>query len=474
MEQLSPIDSSFVLMERPRTPFHFTMVHVYDRSTCPGDPPTFEDIVEAVRVALPVAPAFRRKIVRVPLDLDYPYWVEDADFDLEFHMRHLALPRPGTWKQLQTQVARLVSRPLDLARPPWEMTVIDGLDSVEGVPAGAFATVLKIHHAAIDGVAGVELLNALHQASPDAPIERPRDRWKPEPVPVTAELLARAGFHSVTRPLAIARLLLRNVSTLAGAALEGLRGGDEDDDELVAPKTRFNGRVSAHRVFDDARCSLEELKRVRQAVEGATINDACIAIVAEALRRYLSAKGELPEEPLVTFVPISTRTPDQVRRGGNQVAMARVSMHSDLTDPIARLAAISRETRRMKAVQQGVVMPVLLEVVDNLPGALVGVAMRALPLAATTAYTNTMVTNVPGPTRPWYLLGAEAVLNTGCPPLSDGAGLLHSVSSYDGSVLFSFTACRELLPDPDFYRDCLGASIEEFIKAAGARTGAVD
>ena len=123
----------------PRTPFHVTMVNIYDTTTCPGPPPTFEDIVEAVRVSLPAAPSFRRRIVRVPLDLDYPYWVEDADFDLEFHMRHIALPRPGNWEQFRAQVARLVSRPLDLTRPPWEMTVIDGVDEVEGLPRGCFA-----------------------------------------------------------------------------------------------------------------------------------------------------------------------------------------------------------------------------------------------------------------------------------------------------------------------------------------------
>jgi WS/DGAT/MGAT family acyltransferase len=466
MQQLSPIDSAFVLLEKPRTPFHVTMVNLYDRSTCPGDPPTFEDIIEAVRLSLPVAPTFRRKIVRVPLDLDYPYWVEDEDFDLEFHMRHLALPSPGNWEQFRAQVARLVSRPLDLTRPPWEMTVIDGLDSIEGVAPGGFATVLKIHHSAIDGVAGVELITALHQDSPHEKPQKVLDRWKPESVPSNLELLQKAGWHSITRPVAIAQLLLQNATTLAGAAFEDLRSDDEDD-EIVVPKTRLNAPVSAHRVFDDARCTLSDLKRVRRKVEGATINDVCLTIIAEAMRRYLDAKDELPEEPLITAVPISTRTPEQAKAGGNQIAVTRVSMHTDIAEPLARLAAIAEETREKKAVQEGVVMPVLLDVVQNLPGAILGAAMRALPLAGTLLFTNTMVTNVPGPIEPLYFLGAKAVMNTGCPPLMDGAGVLHSVCSYNGNFLISFTACRDLMPDADFYRDCLRTAVEEVIKAAG-------
>jgi WS/DGAT/MGAT family acyltransferase len=467
VRQLSPIDSAFVLLEKPRTPFHVTMVNLYDRSTCPGDPPTFDDMVEAVRVSLPVAPTFRRKIVRVPLDLDYPYWVEDEDFDLEFHMRHVALPSPGHWEQFRAQVARLVSRPLDLTRPPWEMTVIDGLDSIEGIAPGGFATVLKIHHSAIDGIAGVELLSALHQQSPHEKPKALPDRWQPEKVPSNLELMQKAGWHSITRPVAIAQLLLQNASALAGAAFEELRSDDDDDDEIVVPKTRLNVAVSAHRIFDDARCTLEDLKRVRRRVEGATINDVCLTIIAEALRRYLDAKGELPEQSLITVVPISTRTPEQAKEGGNQISVTRVSMHTDIADPLARLAAIAKETRKKKAVQDGVVMPVLLDVVQNLPGAIVGAAMRALPLAGSLLFSNTMVTNVPGPVEPLYFLGAKAVMNTGCPPLMDGAGLLHSVCSYNGNFLLSFTACRDLMPDADFYRDCLRTAVKEVIEAAG-------
>lgn len=464
MRQLSPIDAAFVLLEQPRTPYHVTMVNIYDPSTCPGGSPTFDDIVEVVRVSLPAAPTFRRRIVRVPLDLDYPYWIEDENFNLEYHMRHLALPKPGDWKQFRAQVARLVGRPLDLTRPPWELTVIEGLDGIEGLPAGCFANVLKVHHSAIDGVAGVELFTALHQLEPHHEPAKIEDQWKPEAVPGNRRLLQSAGLHAVTRPVAVAQLLLSNASALARAAFDELRADDEDDDVEV-PKTRLNAPVSAHRVWDDVRCSLDDLKRARRAVEGATINDVCLAIVSGAMRRYLEAKRDLPEQSLITVVPISTRTPEQAKAGGNQISVTRVSLHTDLAEPLERLAAIAEETREKKAVQNGVVMPVLLEAVQNLPGALVGVAMRALPLVGTPSVTNTMVTNVPGPAVPYYFLGARCVRVTGSMPLMDGGGVLHSVCSYNGDFVFTFTACRDLLPDSDFYRDCLRAAVQEVVTA---------
>jgi diacylglycerol O-acyltransferase len=470
MYQLNPLDTAFLLAENTKTPTHVTMISIYDPATCPGKPPTFEDIVEAVRVGLPVAPTFRRKIVRVPLDLDYPYWVEDEDFDLDYHMRHMGLPKPGTWKQFRAQASRLVSRPLDMTRPPWEMTVIEGLDNIEGLPSGCFATVLKIHHCAIDGQSGLAMVSALHQNSPGAKPKKIKDTWKPEPVPGNRELMGRAWINGFRRPLAIARLLLANSSTLVRAAFDEMRS-DEDkvkDSDRVVPQMSFNAPVTAQRIFDDVTCSLADLKLVRKAVDGVTINDVCLTIVAEGLRRYLVAKGELPVESLVTSVPISTRTPEQAE-GGNQLSATIIALRTDIADPMERLAAIAQETRQKKAVQSGVVMSVLLDVVQNLPGALVGTAMRAFPLMLSTAkvFCNTMVTNVPGPMEPLYLLGAEMKYSTGCPPLFDGNGLLHSVSSYNGEFLFSFTTCPELMPDVDFYRECLDTAVKEVIKAAG-------
>ncbi len=468
MQQLAMADSAFVFMETPRTPAHLNMVNIYDPSTAPDGPPSFAEICAAIESQLPSAPPFRRKLVRVPFDLDYPYWVEDADFDLEFHMRHIALPAPGDWGQFRTQVGRLVSRPLDLARPPWEMTVIEGLDAVEDFPPGCFATVLKVHHAAIDGQSGVQLISAIHTTEPEATPEVPRDPWRPEATPNTLSLLQRAGLHSITRPAGLARLLAENGRA---AVAELFDRGDADSESVDAdgavPRTRLNGSVSSHRVWDEVRCPLDDLKRVRRVVPGATINDVCLTVVAESMRRYLDATGELPDQSLVAMAPISTRTPDQAASGGNQISMMRPSLHTDIIDPIERLAAIARETSAKKAAQNGVVMPLLLDVVEQLPGALMGVMSRAVVRSpANPVLANTIVTNVPGSPVPLYFLGAKIVRSTGAVPLMDGVGLFHCVSSFCGEFVFMFTACPELLPDIEFYRACLQNAILELVKAA--------
>jgi len=465
MQQLSFIDNAFLLAENPRTPNHLCMVDVYDPSTAPYGPPTFEQILAKVQECLPVAPSLRRRAVNVPLDLDRAYWVEDPDFDLEFHVRHLALPRPGDWHQLCTQVARLHARPLDLSRPPWEMTVIDGLDSLASLPPGCFATVLKVHHAAIDGVSGVELLTAIHDLEPDQPKHLPADSWRPEVVPSAQWLVQQAMAHAVLNPINSARFVLANAPPLGRDLVRMVRRRSAP---LRVVRTRFNQRVSAHRVFDEVRCPLGDLKRAKAAVPGATLNDVCLSIIGGAMHQYLDSVGEPPSEPLITLVPVSTRTPEQAGAGGNQVSMMRVSMHTDIADPVARLDAIRRETADKKAAQQGVAIPVLLDIARSLPGALIGTTMRNMSSFSDRApvMANTIVTNVPGSPVPLYFLGSKAVRVTGCVPLTDGIGLFHCVSSYCGEFAFMVTADRDMLPDPAPYMRCLQDAIEQQARAA--------
>lgn len=465
------LDNSFLLIESPRTPNHLCMAQIYDPSTRPQGPMGFDEILETFRESLPYAPSFRRKLVRVPLELDNPYWVEDPDFDLEFHVRHIALPKPGDWRQFCIQVARLHARPIDLSRPPWEATVIDGLDGIEGIPAGSFAIIIKVHHAAIDGVSGVDLLNAMHDGGrgrdgDGAPAPK---AWKPEAVPSPWELLQRAAVHSVTRPIAT----LRTAASFGPPMLRTLpRSLRNRSARLRVPRTRFNQRISAHRVFDEVRCPLGDMKEIKQLVPGATINDVCLSVIGGAMRAYLAAKDELPVESLVTMIPISTRTPDQAGAGGNQVSMMRTSLHTDIADPIERLAAVHDSTKARKAAQEGVAAARLLDVAQVVPGALIGAAVRAVSTISRDGplTSNTIVTNVPGAREPLYLHGAKLVRSTGCVPLVDGTGLFHCVSSYVDTFTFMITADRELLPDPGFYIECLQRSLDDHLAAAATAT----
>jgi WS/DGAT/MGAT family acyltransferase len=465
VKQLSLIDTTMLATETPRTPNHLCMVDVYDPSTAPHGAPSFDDVLAKLERCLPLVPSLRQKLVHVPLELDRPYWVDDPDFDLEFHVRHLALPKPGDWRQFRTQVARLQSRPIDLSRPPWEMTLIDGLDNVAGQPPGCFATVLKVHHSAIDGQSGVELLNVMHELTADATERVVVDDWDPEDTPTGGDLLRRAGISAIENPIQALRSVAGNVAPLARELATSVRRRPARGPKVM--RTHFNQRVSAHRTWEEARCPLSDMKRIKNHVPGASINDVCLSVVAGSMRSYLTEIGEPPTESLVTLVPVSTRTPDQAGVGGNQISGMRVSLHSDIDDPLLRVAAISAETATKKAAQNGVAMPLLLDVAQALPGALVGAAVRGAgalggrgPVQA-----NTIVTNVPGSPVPLYFLGCELVRSTGCVPLTDGMGLFHCVSSYAGSFVFMFTADRDLMPDPEPYRDHIDASIAEHLAA---------
>jgi diacylglycerol O-acyltransferase / wax synthase len=462
VQQLSFMDQAFLLGEAPRVPGHFAPVLIYDPATAPGGTVTFEDILESIRARLPLDRTFRRKLARVPMGLDHAYWIEDPDFDLEFHVRQTALPGPGDWRQFCNLVARLHARPLDMTRPLWELTVIEGIESVDGLPKGAFALVLKVHHAAIDGASGVQMISVIHEDSADAGTTSVADDWRPEQPPSAAWMLGRAAVNTVRRPVEAARAVGGRTGVV-GEAARVLTHRPRMPQRL--PRTRFNGKLTPHRVFDAFRFPIEDLKRIKARVEGATINDAALAMVAGGLRSYLQEKGELPEEALVAAVPVSTRTPEQAADGGNAISMLRASLHTDVADPITRLTAIRDSTRTSKEAQKGVGAAVLQDVAQAVPGALMGIGMRAMAALPVDGpiLAHTGVTNVPGPREPLYFCGAQLEWFTGCSPLWDGLTLMHSIGSYREDFSVQITADRAAMPDPDVYLDHLRAALAELV-----------
>ena len=211
MKQLSPTDGWQLFLETPNAPNQVAALGIYDPSTALSGRVTFKDVLRHVERRLYLAPPFRRTLVKVPLGLDEPYWIEDARFDLEYHVRHSALPRPGSWRQLAAQAARLHSQPLDLSRPPWEIYMIEGVDGIDGVPSGSFAVLIKLHHAAIDGIAGNQLITAIHDHSPELDETEFDDPWQPEAVPSDWQLLALAGLHNLLLPVRIGRVIARHI-----------------------------------------------------------------------------------------------------------------------------------------------------------------------------------------------------------------------------------------------------------------------
>jgi diacylglycerol O-acyltransferase len=464
MQQLGGLDAIFLYLERAHAPNHISTVAIYDSSTAPGGKVTFKMILANIERRLHLAGSFRQKAVRVPLDLDRPYWIEDSEFDLEFHVRHSALPKPGDWRQLCIQAARLHSRALDQSRPLWEAHVIEGLNEVDGVPEGAYAILWKVHHAAIDGVAGAEMLTAIHDLTPDAVPPASARSWVPEREPAAWSLLARAARNHAANPVRLARVLGQTVPALRHLPLK-LRLPSAS-----VPRTRFNGRVTAHRTFEARRFGLDDVKRMRSAVPGATVNDCALAMVGGGLRRFLLEKGELPAESLVAVVPISVRGKADTGAAGNRLSMMTATLGTDLADPVARLAVIAAATKQSKELSEAIGARALTEYSQFIPGGLVGLAGRGLGLLADSGrggmLCNTVVTNVPGPPFALYSGAARLSAMYGLGPVLDGVGLMHIIGSYCGAMTVSVTACREMLPDPASYADCLDESFREQLKAS--------
>lgn len=472
MQQLSGLDATFINMETRNAPTHIGSLIVYDQSTAPEGRVSFKGILANIESRLHLARCFRQKIVRVPFGFDHPYWIEDADFDLEFHVRHIALPKPGDWRQLCIQAARLHARPLDMEKPLWEMYVIEGLDQVEGLPPGCFAIMTKVHHAAIDGVSGIEMQAAVHDLEPDGRPAPPDAPWVAEPEPSVLELALRSTVNNVQQPLRFARILGEVAPPAIRALLDRPQDTDDEDVPLEVPRTRFNGRVSPHRVFEASSFSLADVKQIRKRVEGATVNDVILAVVGGGLRKYLEHHLELPIDTLSAFAPISTRTPDQAGAAGNQVSGMICALHTDEADPIRRLQRVYRTTTSSKEMTAAVGARTMTDVTQTMPGALAGLAGR---LVARTGLMSRMrpiahcvVTNVPGPQVPMYFTGAKMVGSFGLGLPMEGIGLFHAVMSYNGAITVSVTACRDQMPDPSFYAECIEASFRELREAAVA------
>ena len=468
MQQLSGLDATFINLETPNAPTHVGGVAIYDQSTAPGGQVTFKGILANVESRLHLSRCFRQRLVQVPFGFDHPYWIEDADFDLEFHVRHIALPKPGDWRQLCIQVARLHARPLDLARPVWEMYVIEGLDGVEDLPAGSFAIMTKIHHAAIDGVSGNEMISAIHDLTPEGSVAAPETPWVAESEPTLMELALRSAVNNVRQPFRFARILSEAAPPAIRTYLEQREKTDTPKPEI--PRTRFNGRVSPHRVVEAITLSLADVKQIRKRVDGATVNDVILSVVGGALRRYLDHHGELPLDTLSAFAPISTRTPEQMKTGGNQVSGMFVRLHTDEPDAIRRLEKVYETTVSSKEISKAVGARSMTDVTQTMPGALASISGRLVArtglMSSLSPVANCVVTNVPGPQIPLYFTGAKLVGNFGLGLPMEGIGLFHCVLSYNGAISIAVTACRAQMPDPEFYAECLEASFRELREAA--------
>ncbi|HQR25236.1 MAG TPA: wax ester/triacylglycerol synthase family O-acyltransferase [Steroidobacteraceae bacterium] len=472
MRQLSGLDASFLYGDERNADTHGTLVLIYDPSTAPRRPVRFKDVLAHVRERLSVSRVFRQKLARVPLDIDYPYWVDDPKFDLEYHVHHVALPKPGDWRQFCILAARLHAPPLNLERPPWEMYVVEGLDHIDWLPKGSFAVLLKVHHCAIDGHSAAELTMGLHDldAAGRKPAPVRRVQYTPEEGVGVLRMLSGVGRSWLVTPWKAVVPGVRALPQLGAAIARFLVDARLDPRRHAV--TRFNHRLSPHRVFTGRSYPLAEVKRVRLAVPGATINDTVVSIAAGAIRHYLAAKSELTDAPLRVAMPINTRRSEEFGEAGNSISAMFCEAHVDIAAPLERLAAVYASTRSAKELSDGTIgAREMTDVTRYSPAALTFVAVKTINglnwgAALGAPFANFCVSNVPGPSIPLYLCGSELGFWNIVAPLPQGIGLFFGVSSYRDRLFIAPTADRAMVPDPQFFAQCLDRSVAEHVRAA--------
>jgi diacylglycerol O-acyltransferase / wax synthase len=452
-DRLSGLDTSFLELERGPAHMHVASTLVFE-----GPAPDYEELTQQVDSRLYLVPRFRQRLRFVPFAR--PKWVDDPRFNLAYHVRHTALPPPGSEEQLRILAARIFSQRLDRSKPLWEMWLVDGLDG------GRFAIVAKSHHCLVDGVAGIDLTTVLFDAErePDQPPEP--EPWLPAPEPADAELLAEALVERVTSPAEALRDVGRVMAAprkLLGSVIDGLEAvGALARAGVAAPSSPFNVDIGPYRRFAWARAELAELKRIKDEV-GGTVNDVILAAVAGALGRYLRARGQSTHDlELRAMVPISVRTTDERGALGNRVSSFMAPLPIWCEDPIERLRLVSETMGDLKQSKQAVGASLLTELTDFAPPTITGQAAR---LQSRQRFFNLVVTNVPGPQFPLYLMGRELQAVFPMVPLAKRQAVCFGVMSYHGAVNFGLIGDFEAMSDLDVLVGDLEAALAELVEA---------
>jgi diacylglycerol O-acyltransferase len=458
-DRLTGLDSSFLHLERDAAHMHVAGCMLFD-----GRAPAYDELVAQIVSRLHLVPRYRQRLAFVPLNQGRPVWVDDPHFNVGFHVRHTSLPRPGGDDQLKRLAGRVFSQALDRSRPLWEIWL------VEGLAEDRFALLSKTHHALVDGVSGVDIATVLFDSSPDPmPVAPPEHEWVPRPLPSSAQLLADALLERATVPAEIARGVRatlrgpRHVAGRLGHAMGGV-GAVARAGLQAAPASSLNVRIGPHRRFTWVRGDLQAFKAVKNAL-GGTVNDVVLTAVAGALGRYLRMHGEPTEDVVLkAMVPVSIRA--EVERGalGNRVAAMWAPLPIGLTDPVQRLLTISHSMEGIKESGQAVGAQVLTELTGFAPPTIMAQAAR---LQARQRMFNLVVTNVPGPQFPLYMLGRQLDAMFPMVPLAENQALGIAIMSYNGQLNFGLNADYDALPDLEALADELRASIDELAAEAG-------
>jgi len=424
----------------------------------------FDAFRETMASRVHLVPRLRQRLVMVPFGIGKPYWVEDPAFNLDMHLQHVALPGAGNWKELRRLAARIFSTPLDRTRPLWEMTFVEGLDEIPQVPPGSVAVINKVHHAAIDGVSGADMMGILLDVTKEPRKFSPPPPRTVPPIPNEIEVLAHTAQKIMRKPSEIKRVAGEIRDALKSAAKVQEKGVEAPPVPMSAPSTPFNHTITGQRIWNTALLELDRVKAIRK-VNGCTLNDVVLAICSGALRRYLDEKGQLPDKPLIAMVPVSTRGDDEHGNMGNKVSAMMLDIATNVADPVERLDLIKEHSQGGKAFEQAGATRAFVDLWEFIP---FGLATRMTQLYSRFRVAdmhnpifNCVITNVPGPQMDMYMAGHKLLATMGMAPLVDGMGLLITVLSYNGVLSISPTSSPSVMPDMDDFTRFLREAANE-------------
>ncbi len=471
IQQITGNDATFLYAESPTSPMHVATLTIVEGSL------VFEDFKEMIASKLHLIPKFRQRLLNVPMNIDYPYWVDDPNFELDLHLNRIKLPDPSNWKTLRELTSSLFSGPLDLRRPLWSISFVEGLDEIPQVPKGSVAIITKIHHVMVDGASGVGIMGMLFDKDKSEakkpPVPKP---YEPEPLPNEFSLLLKSGYSFIKNPLKVPKMVSETVFSLikTRAAKKMSTQKEFNTGSFSVPKTIFNGSISPKRTWGTAILSFERINVLRKLM-GVSINDLILAICAGAIRRYLQEREKLPLQPLVANVPISIRVKES-KEMNNQISNMFVQIGTHIEDPIERLEYIQEQTILGKTKHKAVGAKSLAKMADSVPFGLANLAaglyskynikeLHRPPF-------NVTITNVPGPREVLYLKGHKIVSIFGLTPVVDGFGLIIAAFSYNGQVSITTTSDANTMPDADKFSRYIRESaneLEKLIKKRGKK-----
>ncbi len=459
MDRLSSVDVSFLTNESASSHMHVGGILIFE-----GPPPSYDDVVDHISGRLHLVPRFRQKLAHPPVQTGRPFWVDDPNFNLTYHVRHSALPAPGSEEQLRKMAARVFSQQLDRTKPLWELWLVQGLTRKR------FALITKTHHALVDGVSGVDIATVLFDTKPVPEPAEPDHDWVPDPEPSRASLAAKGVEGLLSTPLRLARRLEHGVQH-PQATLRQLVEAAEGVGEIgwafanPAPKVPLNVDIGSHRRFVWVRSDLAHMKRVKDAL-GGTVNDVVLAVVTGGVRDWLHGRGIRTEGlELRAQVPVSIRAEDERGQLGNRLAAMRAPLPVYISDPVRRLHAVTRAMQGLKQSNQALGAEVITRFNDFAPPTLLAQAAR---INFSTRLFNLVVTNVPGPQIPLYVLGRELedIFPVGFLPPHQA--LFVAIMSYNGGMNFGLLADYDSMDDLEVITEGIERSIAELVDAAEA------